>query len=115
MRKVTEQTVKAFLARKARTVGNTHTDGEALYLHNNLIARWVAKDLIEITDAGWRTVTTKERLNGLLTSLAHYDGNQWHNLQRISQRNFEWFINGEPWVGTAFIGLSAERKAQGAL
>jgi len=40
-----------------------------------------------INDAGWQTVTTKERLNGFPTV-------------NIQQKDFEWFLNGERWDGS---------------
>tara|TARA_R100001163_G_C5056654_1_gene193096 strand:+ start:1005 stop:1328 length:324 start_codon:yes stop_codon:yes gene_type:complete len=66
MRKVTEQTVKAFLNNKLKSVGNTITDGNSLYLHGNKIAWRLSNGDIEINMCGWGSVTTRERLNGLL-------------------------------------------------
>ena len=65
MRKVTIETAKAFLAGTKRTVGNTATDGTTLTLHGNVIARKESDGRIVATLAGWPTVTTRERLNGL--------------------------------------------------
>ena len=65
MRKVTEKTVSAFLAGKSCTVGNTTTDGTVLLLHGNRIAERMPDGSIMATLAGWPTVTTRERLNGL--------------------------------------------------
>lgn len=65
MRKVTEQTVTAFLNRKNKSVGNTFSTGDALYLHGHKIAYWEG-DGIVVSFCGWPTSTTKERLNGLL-------------------------------------------------
>ena len=64
MRKVTENIVRAFLNRRERTISNSYTDGDTLYLHNNPIARHTPRG-IEVKTAGWNTVTTKERLNGI--------------------------------------------------
>ena len=73
-------------------MGNTHTDGQALYLHGNEIARHVDGGFT-ITNAGWFSSTTKERLNGLP------DVN-------ISQKAGTWFLNGKEWDGTpTFIRL----------
>jgi hypothetical protein len=59
-----------------------------LLLHGNEIAyRYNDVDrTLSITDCGWQSVTTKERLNGI------------PNVQ-IQQRNFEWFLNGKQWNG----------------
>jgi hypothetical protein len=64
MRKVTKTIVDAFCNRRPRKCGNTHTDGTTFYLHGNAIAKWDEGKLF-ITLAGWDTVTTRERINGL--------------------------------------------------
>ena len=60
--------------------GKTH-----LYLHGSRIATRDSHG-VYITNAGYFTNTTKERLNGL--SGVH-----------IVQKNWEWFLNGEHWNG----------------
>ena len=65
MRKVTKETVEAFLAGYSRTVGNTTTDGKTLFLHGNKIAEKMPDGSIHATLAGWGSPTTRERLNGL--------------------------------------------------
>ena len=68
MRKVIKTICQAFLDGKTKACGNSSTDGKRLYLHGNLIAEWdTTSNNFRIYDAGWKTVTTKERLNGLLT------------------------------------------------
>jgi|SRR6185369_3289418 len=64
MRNVTSQIVEAFGARRAARISNSSTDGQALFLHGNKIAEWRDNGLW-VTTAGWNTVTTRERLNGL--------------------------------------------------
>ncbi len=66
MRKVTEETVTAFLARKPKSIGNTCSTGDELRLHGNTIAYWESDTCLILTMAGWGTVTTRERLNGVL-------------------------------------------------
>lgn len=85
MRKITNQITKAFLECKTLKIGNSRTDGNSLYLHNNRIA-WHDGSNIIITNAGWFSNTTKDRLNGLPG--AH-----------ISQKKGEWCLNGELWDG----------------
>lgn len=85
MRKVTSMIVQAFLNREARTVGNTHTDGTTLFLHGNAIAKHTA-DGLEVTNAGWFSSTTKERLNALPGV-------------HIFQKAGKWFLNGNEWDG----------------
>lgn len=56
----------------------------SMYLHGNCIARynydWKRKT--EITDAGWATTTTKERLN-------------WLEWVSICQKKGVWYLNGK--------------------
>jgi hypothetical protein len=66
MRKVTEQISRAFHAGLPRKIGNTRTDGTSVWLNGNKI---ITKNLetgdIWVTLAGWNTVTTRERINGI--------------------------------------------------
>ena len=93
MRKITEQAINAFMNHKTFNSSNTtvslNDDNSAcLLLFGNLIARkYTDGDKeIEITNAGYATVTTKERLNGIPGV-------------RIYQRKGEWFLNDKPWDG----------------
>lgn len=79
-------TTSAFERGESVKVGNTYTDGKALYLHGNKIAEMRNGELW-ISNAGWSSNTTKERLNGL-------DG------VSIYQKNYEWFLNDKPWDGS---------------
>ena len=98
MRKVTKQVTTAFMQRTKKSVGNSHTDGETLFLHGNAIARHVGDDgkAIEVSFAGWPTVTTRERLNGLPNVGA------W-------QSKKQQFLNGKP------IGSVADTECGAAL
>lgn len=71
-RKITKESVEAFLAGRKFNKGNMSVDLAehdklvVLKLHGNPIARRdLATGKLEITNAGWPTVTTRERLNGL--------------------------------------------------
>ena len=60
-----------------------------VYLYNNLIAM-IADTWLELFDGGYQSVTTKSRLNAILSE--HGTG------ERVYQKNFKWFvstINGE--------------------
>jgi hypothetical protein len=85
-RKVTEQAVNAFIAGNKYSNKNTMTDGETLFLHGHPIAKKVGGSIL-LSMCGWGTVTTRERLNGVLCGLGirgagfyqrgyvqHYDG-----------------------------------------
>ena len=84
MRKVTEHTVKAFLKHEYKSVGNTMTDGSSLYLHGHEIAWRLPNGDIEINMCGWGSVTTRERLNGLLRMMNSNLG--------ISQSNYKQYL-----------------------
>lgn len=86
----------------SRNLGNTKVitrgcDG-IVKLFGNTIAVWDGDLVITIFDGGWRTATTKSRINALLHDTGY----------RICQRNYEWrlFYMGQdrgPFVnGTSF-------------
>jgi hypothetical protein len=85
MRRITTDIIRAFRNRERKTIGNSYTDGNALYLFGNKIAEFRNQELW-ISNAGWKSATTKERLNGL-------------SGVNIVQRRGEWYLNGLPWGG----------------
>jgi len=92
MRKITQQSIKAFMNakrfKKQNTVVEVLPNVTILKLHNNSIAyRYNDPErTLTISNCGWFTPTTKERLN----ALPNVD---------IYQKNFKWFLNGEEWNG----------------
>lgn len=98
MRKVTEQIVYSFYhENKERKIGNSSVhlvhdetgqlNSLQLRLHGNVIAERKAGTLdLRITNAGWQSNTTKERLNGLPGV-------------SINQKAGQWYLNGEKWDG----------------
>lgn len=87
MRKITKEIVAAFLNRECKRIGNSHTKGEFLYLHDNAIACHEPDGTISITTAGWNTPTTRERLNGIPGV-------------RVYVRDHQLYLNGRPWDGS---------------
>jgi hypothetical protein len=85
MRQITARICTAFEQRRTLKINNSQTDGTSLWLFGNKIAEW-REDGIWITDAGWQSKTTKERLNGL-TGV------------QITQRAGSWYLNGNLWQG----------------
>lgn len=85
MRKITRDIVNAFQNSRSLTIGNSRTDGESLWLFGNKIAE-IRRDGLWITNAGWDSVTTKERLNGLIAV-------------KIRNRRGTWILNDRPWSG----------------
>ena len=95
MRKITENAIYAFNANRYFVLSNTtvRSDGSIteLTLHGNVIARKTFNNATGsfdtfITNAGWESNTTKERLNGL-------DG------VSIYQKNWQWYLNDKVWNG----------------
>lgn len=66
-----------------------------LRLHGNLIAVF-APSYVKITDAGWQSVTTKERLNHVLLD---------NRLGYLLQNNGQWYLSGEEFDGEAVFVL----------
>lgn len=91
-RKITEDAAHAFMiARKDFNMSNTSVTLEdgfiVMRLHGHKIAiREVGSNSIQITNAGWFTATTKERLNGIPGV-------------SIQQKKGVWFLNGVEWDG----------------
>jgi hypothetical protein len=69
MRVVTRKITAAWRQGKWLTLGNTRTDGRNIYLHGNCIARTTQDGQIQISTSGWNTLTTRERLNGILNAV----------------------------------------------
>ena len=90
MRKITNDSINAFLNRRIFTRQNMKVrelnKKYYLKLHDNIIAILHEDNTLIITNCGWFTPTTKERLNGLPNV-------------NIYQRNFKWFLNGKEWDG----------------
>lgn len=90
MRKITQESVEAFNNREFFKKANMEVVVEAyhteLKLHGNTIATKNLDGKIDITNAGWKSQTTKERLNGI-------DG------VHIQQKKGVWYLNGEEWDG----------------
>jgi len=89
-RKITEQSVRAFYNREKFSKSNmsveiTDEGFPLLKLHGNTIAGQDSKG-VWITDAGWPTRTTFERLNGL-------------NDVRVNTKKGQTYLNGEEWDG----------------
>ena len=87
MRKVTRTIVEAFYSGVAKAFDNTCTDGNNVWLHGNKIAEKDELGNLLITNAGFETNVTKERLNGLLEL-----GVFRFPVPRIFQRKFRWYL-----------------------
>jgi hypothetical protein len=92
MRQITNDSINAFM--NARKFNRQNMSVEVLpnvtilKLHNNAIAYKYndPKQTLSITNCGWFSNTTKERLNALPNV-------------NIYQKAFKWFLNGKEWNG----------------
>ena len=92
MRKITQEAIKAFY--NATPFKKQNMEIEVLpnvtimKLHGNAIAYLYNNPgrTLSITNCGWETNTTKERLNALRGV-------------HITQKNVVWYLNGEVWNG----------------
>lgn len=85
MRKITREIAFAFEHGITLKIDNSRTDGRSLWLFDNKIAEYEFDELW-ISNAGWKSRTTKERLNGL-------------SGVRINQVRGQWYLNGNVWSG----------------
>lgn len=94
MRKITQLAIEAFIRMDDFTMGNTKVrvvDNTAiLTLFGNAIAYKEAGGDIRITNARWRTNTTKDRLNGIPGVC-------------IQQKKGVWYLNGIEWDGSIVL------------
>ena len=90
MRKITREAVDKFLSKTPFRKSNMAVVEDygvyKLKLHNNTIAVLDEFNMLSISNAGWMSNTTKERLNGL----PHV---------HIKQKNYQWYLNGNEWNG----------------
>lgn len=93
MRKITQNAIHAFNNNTPFSQDNTSVHvvngTTTLLLHGNTIAIKDSSGL-RVTNAGWFTNTTKERLNGLLGV-------------SVYQRKGSWYLNGELWDGELIL------------
>jgi hypothetical protein len=93
MRKITIEAAEAFMNAKPFSKDNTSVavlpNVTVMSLFGNKIAyRYNDPErTLRITNAGWESNTTKERLNGIPGVLIH-------------QSDFNWYLNGNKWDGS---------------
>jgi len=80
-----ESVIKAFLKGNNKRVKNDESLDYDLYLHGNKIAEFTMHGEIYITNAGYFTNVTKDRLNQLGAN--------------ITQKNKIWYKDGIEWDG----------------
>ena len=98
MRKIEREMIQAIIDRRNFSKANTRvvlhagdpSKGEdrkdmRVYLHDNWIAEYTQDGQLNINHCGWKTVTTKSRLNALIQFVLGGTGH-------LGQSNFEWFL-----------------------
>lgn len=93
MRKITELAVKKFFNMDDFKLDNTvvtHLPGrvEMDLFWNRIATYWIREWVVELIDWRHQTVTTKERLNWILSYM-----NKW----MIFQQHYEWYWQDENW------------------
>lgn len=90
-KKITQESVSAFLDCRPFKKSNMSVVREGtiyyLKLYGNKIAALEADGRMWVSNAGWKSNTTKERLNGLPGV-------------RVNQENWDWYLNGQVWDGS---------------
>lgn len=112
MRVIERNMVDTIKYRKCRKFGNTEiytcndADAVLVWLHNNLIAR-VSADNVILYSCGWKTPTTKSRLNAILCGL----GINCY----IYQSQYKWYVRNTTTnvTDTFYDGYTIERNHNG--
>ena len=85
MRQITRHAISAFLYGYNFNRANTTVKNGVMRLHGHVIARNTAR-YIEISDGGYQTNTTKDKLNGIISSVIG-------PRHKIYQKDFVWYFN----------------------
>ena len=90
MRKITKEAVSKFLSKETFRKSNMSVEESygvyKLKLHGNTIATIDELGVLSVSNAGWASNTTKDRLNGIPGV-------------RVHQKNWNWYLNGQEWDG----------------
>ncbi len=119
MKKIDRQAAAAFVANMPFSGGNTivavENDTVIMRLHGHIIAKMCRKDnTLALTLAGYNTLTTRARLNGILYTLPTaayavryvqqnysavlFEGDKRHEISPDSWQHFTRQSAGEPWI-----------------
>ena len=87
MRQITKESRDAFMQCENYKKSNMEVRNGSMYLHGNKIAWFDRNKQLWMSNCGWQSNTTKERLNALPNV-------------HIIQRNYHWYLNGVEWDGS---------------
>jgi len=93
MRKITRDAARALYTGQTFKQSNTRVEDGVMYLFGNPIAK-LENGKLMISNAGWDTTTTKERINGVLDVFG--------TSARVFTKNFT------PMLSTSFLDLGSE-------
>ncbi len=103
MRQIAKDSINAFRNKRNFNRQNMSVaysqDNNTSYmaLHGNTIAIYKhSTGELSITNAGWESNTTKERLNGIIDTMTV-------GVDRIYQKNWQWYLNGNTWDGNLTV------------
>jgi len=100
MRQETQKIMSAFLRSQKASAARTNTDGHNVWLHGNKIAQRSEGDFVDFSLAGWPTVTTRDRINGLLElSGSDYRVFQKNGTQFLANGTDVREIGDSEWIG----------------
>ena len=96
MRKIEREMIQAIIDRKDWRKANTsvtiYDQYAVIKLHGNEIGFYYFKDqCLKIWHAGWKTVTTKSRLNALINFVKG-------GLSNVYQKDFRWYYRTEDYT-----------------
>jgi hypothetical protein len=92
MKLITKQSIEAFMDARPFNKSNMQVEVQPNVTILRLFGHAIAyryndpERTLSISNCGWQTNTTKERLNAIPGV-------------RIQQKNWEWYLNGEKWNG----------------
>ena len=70
------------------------------FYHGHCIATCDSEGTVNLDSCGWETVSTKSRLNAILSHL--------RDSRRICQDNFQWYLGEDKWYGSINIYANQE-------
>jgi hypothetical protein len=105
MRKIEREMIEAIKTKKPYNNDNTEVSIREgilrVYLHGHLIAQIEESELF-LTDCGYKTKTTKSRLNCLLS---HF------GFPVLYSKNYQWYIGDDMWQGNKIFQI-VDREAE---
>ena len=104
MRKIEQQMNRAIANRTDWSSSNTRvefndsTNCSSVFLHGHNIATFDHNlKAVKVSSCGWQTVTTKSRLNAILSEVKYGCS--------VFQKNFDWFVNYQDETASFYDGM----------